>query len=68
MAKKAEKEILVENGEKKVLKELFGKSYPTIQAALQYRSKTALAHKIREAAIKRGGVLVVVEKYKSPTL
>ncbi len=68
MAKKVDKEILVNNGERKVLKELFNTSYPTIQTALQYKSKTALAHKIRTAAIERGGVLVVVENSKSMTL
>ena len=39
MAKQADKEILVDNDERKVLKELFMTSYPTIKSALQYRSK-----------------------------
>jgi len=68
MAKKASKEILVDNGERKVLKELFKTSYPTIKSALQYRSKTALAHKIRIAAIERGGVVVVAEQSKTNSL
>ena len=56
---KSGKEILVNNGDRKELRRLLNVSYPTIRMALQYKSKTALAHKIRETAIKRGGIVVV---------
>jgi len=50
------KKILVANGEKKALKELFGCSYPTVRDALNGKSSTTLGYKIRKLAIERGGV------------
>ena len=68
MARTSDKEILVENGEKLALKTIFKTSYPTIRSALRFRTNTALAHKIRETAIKRGGMLVKEDQYQSPVL
>ncbi len=53
-----EKVILVNIGEKKKLKELFGVSYPTVRKALRGEASTPLLIQIREAAIKRGGAEV----------
>ena len=52
------KKILVANGEKKALKELFDVSYPTVRGALNGKQSTSLSYKIRKAAIERGGVEV----------
>lgn len=57
--------ILVNVGEKKKLKDLFGVSYPTVRKALRGEANTPLLLKIREAAIKRGGVEVENPKKKS---
>jgi len=48
--------ILVANGEKKALKDLFNCSYPTVRVALKGKESTTLGYKIRKAAIERGGV------------
>ena len=50
------KAILVKDGERKFLKELFNTTYPTVRSALRGYSKTELARNIRMAAIARGGV------------
>jgi hypothetical protein len=51
------KKILVENGERKKLKELFGCSYPTVRVALKDGNiKTSLGIRIRKAALERGGI------------
>ena len=68
MATTSDKEILVRNGEKLELKTIFKTTYPTVRSALRFKTNTALAHTIREAAIKRGGMLVKVEQYQSPIL
>jgi len=50
--------VLVEYGERQYLAYLFKTSLPTVRAALRGQTNTALAKKIRTAAIKRGGVVV----------
>lgn len=52
------KEILVDNGQKLKLKQLFETSYPTVRTALKYKTNTALAYRIRKAAIEMGGIVV----------
>ena len=52
------KVILVQNGEKKKLKELFCVSYPTVRRALRGEADTPLITQIRQAAIERGGAEV----------
>lgn len=56
--------VLVEYGERRYLADLFKTSLPTVRAALRGQTNTALARKIRTAAIKRGGVVVNNPKYK----
>lgn len=56
--------VLVEYGERKYLADLFKTTLPTVRAALRGQTNTALAKKIRAAAIKRGGVVVNNPKYK----
>ncbi|MDR3704978.1 MAG: hypothetical protein P4L28_03620 [Paludibacteraceae bacterium] len=51
--------ILVNNGDKKKLKELFGCSYPTVSAALNGKETTSIHNRIREAALKLGGIEVI---------
>lgn len=51
------KEILVNNGVRKRIKEVLGCSYPTIREALTYRTSTLLGQRIREVAIELGGVV-----------
>lgn len=68
MAYKIEKEILVDNGVRKYIIELYHTTYPTVRTALKYQSKTALAHKIRKTAIECGGVVVTYDKQQTPTL
>lgn len=50
-------EILVSHKEKKALKELFNVSYPTIRDALNGKTKSQLANKIRKTALIRGGAV-----------
>ena len=50
------KRILVKDGERKFLKELFDTSYPTVRGALRGETSSDLAKAIRLAAIARGGV------------
>lgn len=52
------KHILVKDGERKLLKDLFNTTYPTVRAALKGNSNSQLAKSIRMAAIARGGVEV----------
>ena len=52
------KEILVEHGDKKRIKETFNVTYPTIKEALRYNSMTPLAEKIRRSALSYGGRLI----------
>jgi len=52
-----EKKILVDNGQKKILKEEFKTTYYTVRLALNGDSETALSSRIREKAIQLGGVL-----------
>lgn len=49
--------ILVENGERASLGKLFHVSQPTIRRALDGKTNTDLAKKIRKMAIARGGVV-----------
>ena len=55
-------QILVNDGERKALKEAFNCTYPTVRTALKGISKTALAYKIRVLAIERGGVEIIQPK------
>lgn len=50
--------IIVEYGERQYLANLFKTSLPTVRSALRGQTNTALAKKIRKAAITRGGVVV----------
>ncbi len=50
--------VLVEYGERQYLANMFKTSLPTVRAALRGQTNTALARRIRAAAIKRGGVVV----------
>lgn len=52
------KKIEVENGKKKELMHLCNATYPTVRAALRFRSDTHLAKKIRNMALAMGGVLM----------
>ncbi len=50
--------VLVEYGERQKLADMFRTTLPTVRAALRGQTNTALAKKIRAAAIRRGGVMV----------
>ncbi len=50
--------VLTEHGERKELGKIFGVCQLTIRRALGGQTNTALAKKIRKAAITRGGVVV----------
>ncbi len=50
------KVILLKSGQKKEIKKELDCTYPTIAAALKGESNTLLAQRIREVAIKMGGV------------
>jgi len=52
------KEILVEHGDRKRIKETFNVTYPTIKQVLRYKSNTLLAEKIRRSALSYGGRLI----------
>ena len=56
--------ILVENGERAYLGKLFGVRQPTIRRALDGKTNTDLAKKIRKVAIDRGGVVQPTRIYK----
>ena len=56
--------ILVENSERAYLGKLFGVSQPTIRRALDGKTNTDLAKKIRKVAIDRGGVVQSTRIYK----
>lgn len=49
--------VLVENGERAYLGKLFGVCQLTVRRALDGRTNTDLAKKIRKVAIARGGVV-----------
>lgn len=49
--------VIVEYGERQRIAAMFNTSLPTVRAALRGETNTALAKKIRAAAIKRGGVV-----------
>lgn len=53
-----QKTILVKPGERKMLKELFKTTYPTVRAALKGDTASGLSKSIRAAALERGGVEV----------
>lgn len=55
----ARREILLDNGDRKKLLKMFNVTYPTVNSALKFKSKTLLAYKIREAAIQMGGREVI---------
>jgi len=52
--------ILVANGEKVFLKKYFNTTYPTVRDALNGKTNSSLAKKIRYVAIKRGGMEQIV--------
>lgn len=52
--------ILVANGEKVFLKKYFKTTYPTVRDALNGKTNSELAKKIRFVAIKRGGMEQIV--------
>ena len=52
--------ILVANGEKVFLKQYFKTTYPTVRDALNGKTNSDLAKKIRFVAIKRGGMEQIV--------
>ena len=56
--------ILVENGARAYRGKLFGVSQPTIRRALDGKTNTDLAKKIRKVAIDRGGVVQPTRIYK----
>ena len=57
--------ILVNNGVRKKLMELFNCTYPTVRSALKGNVCTALSVKIRKAAIERGGIEVETKNKKT---
>ena len=52
------KKILVAEGEKSELKKIFKTTYPTVRDALNGKRQTYITVRIREAALKRGGLEV----------
>ena len=56
------KKIIVDYGTRKRLKEEGYGSYPTIQSALDCRTDTAVARKIRQRALQMGGVVMEAER------
>ena len=52
--------ILVANGEKVCLKKYFNTTYPTVRDALNGKTNSSLAKKIRYVAIKRGGMEQII--------
>lgn len=51
------KEILINTQMRKRVMQHFGCSYPTIRAALRYKSHTLLAQQIRDMALELGGAV-----------
>lgn len=51
-------EITVSHGLRKEIMEELDCTYPTVRAALKFRSDTLLAIRIRQYAIRHGGVLM----------
>lgn len=49
------RQILVKTGEQKVLAKILGCCRKTVNEALQFKTNTPLAIRIRKAAIERGG-------------
>ena len=60
--KREMKKILVDYGTRKRLKEEGYGSYPTIQSALDCRTDTVVARRIRQRALQLGGVVMETEK------
>lgn len=54
--------ILVENGDKRKLKELCKCTFPTVRAALNGKETTSLHMRIREKALEMGGIEVLPYK------
>jgi len=50
--------IITKHGEKKELRRLFNTSLVTVRKALNGSNKSALAQRIRKAALERGGAEV----------
>lgn len=51
-------QILTRRGEQKKLAKIIGCSRKTVNEALLYKTNTALAAKIRKAALERGGMMI----------
>lgn len=49
------RQIITRNGEQKTLAAIFGCCRKTVNEALQFKTNTPLAVRIRKAAIERGG-------------
>lgn len=58
------KRIIVDHGIRKQLKEEGYGSYPTIREALNCRSNTEAARKIRQRALQLGGVVMETERLR----
>ena len=54
--------VVIQHGGHKELGRIFKVSQPTIRRALNGETNTPLAKKIRTAAIKRGGVVMVAKQ------
>lgn len=52
------KQIHIEHGLRKQIMEELGVTYPTVKAALTYKSDTLTAKTIRRYAIEHGGVIL----------
>lgn len=52
------KEIKVQHGLRREMMSVFGTTYPTIRAALRYKSDTYYAKRMRGYALNHGGVII----------
>lgn len=58
------KQIMLPNAERKALMTLFRVSNVTVWSALNYKTKSPLAEKIRQTALAKGGVIYEPPKSK----
>jgi hypothetical protein len=56
------KQIILGHSKKKEIMKIINVTYPTIRAALKYKSDSTLAFKIRKLALELGGVEMSAEK------
>ncbi len=52
------REIKVSHGMRREIMAIFGASYPTVRAALRFKSDTYFAKRMRGYALNHGGVIV----------